>query len=146
MYKLSVIFANFTSGVFLEKFSQNSKFWNSKVCYSSHRNLSFVSCWPRKQSLNLYVQCFKIYFLLSRLLWYKGDNNSGLLLINTKHHSLEFLHNIHECDIHVFENIRYVSFDHIIFVWSWGGYLSVPGKLLVSSRRWKHGPCQPCCS
>jgi len=27
------------------------------------------------------------------------------------------------------KKVRHVSFDHIIYVWSWGGYLSVPDKL-----------------
>lgn len=103
MYQMSVIFANFTSGVFLEKFSQNRKFWNSKVCYSSHMNLSLVRCWPRKQTLNHYALYFKIHFVLPRLLSYEVDNNSRVLLIDIKNHSLEFLLNINNCEIHAFE-------------------------------------------
>lgn len=95
---------------------------------------------PKKQSFNHYAHYFKLHFLLPRLLWYEVDNNSGALLINIKQHSLEFLHNINTSGIHAFEKIRYVSFDHIIYVWSWGGYLSVLGKLLVSSSRWNTVP------
>jgi hypothetical protein len=112
MYQMSVIFVNFTSGVFLEKFSQTPKFWNSEVCYSSHKNLSLVRCWARKQSLKHYAHYFKIHFLLPRLLWNEVDKNSWVVLININQHSLEFLHNINRSAIHVFEK------KSLRFLWS----------------------------